>query len=89
MLKQNECIELINECFLKSNISPPVNIGSPYMSLSEVDLCLDCVSNILCNEGFEESSEPNGYGLKLEIVIDYLSRIRFSMVDGIEFVWNE
>ena len=51
------------------------------MSLCEVDLCLDCISSILCDEGFDENSEPNLYGLQLENVIDYLSHIRFSIVD--------
>lgn len=89
MLNKNECISLIRECFKKSEISPPENVGIPNMSLSQVDLCLDCVANILCNEGFEEDSKPNSYGLKLENVIDYLSHIRFSIIDGIDFVWED
>lgn len=89
MLSKNECILLIGECFRKKGVSLPKNAGSPLMNLSEVDLCIDCASDILCNEGFEKDSQPNLYGLKLETVIDYLSRIRFSIVDDIEFVWDE
>ncbi len=89
MLTKNECIFLINECFKKKGLSPFKNIGSPVMNLYEVDLCIDCVSNVLCDEGFSKNSKPNSYGLKLETVIDYLSRIRFSIVDKIEFVWEE
>lgn len=89
MLSKNECIFLIKECFRKKGVSPLKNIGSPLMNLSEVDLCIDYVADVLCNEGFEKDSQPNSYGLKLETVIDYLPRIRFSIVDDIEFVWDE
>lgn len=88
MLSINECIILINECFEKSSIKPPINVGLLNMNLSEVDLCLDCVSNILCDEGFDENSEPNYYGIQLEIVIDFLNHIRYSIVDGIDFNWD-
>jgi hypothetical protein len=89
MLSKKECILLIEECFRKKGVSPPKNAGSPLMNLHEVDLCIDYVSDVLCNEGFKKNSQPNSYGLKLETVIDYLSRIRFSIVDDIEFVWDE
>lgn len=88
MLTKKECMFLIDECFRKKGLSPFQNIGSPLMNLSEVDLCIDCVSDVLCDEGFGINSKPNTYGLKLETVIDYLSRIRFSIVDKIEFIWD-
>ena len=89
MLTKNECVSLIEECFRKKKISPPKNVGLSSMNLSEVDQCIDCVSDVLCNEGFDKKSNPNSYGMDLETVIDYLSRIRFSIVDKVEFAWGE
>jgi len=89
MLSKKECILLIEECFRKKGVSLPERIDPINMSLSEVDECIDCVSDVLCDEGFNKYSKPNSYGLKLETVIDYLSRLRFSIVDNIEFVWEE
>jgi len=88
MLNKKECILLIEECFSKKGVSLPERIYSNNMSLSEVDECIDCVSDVLCDEGFNKHSNPNSYGLKLETVIDYLSRLRFSIVDNVEFVWE-
>lgn len=82
MLEKNECIFLISECFEKKGLRLVDNIGSPLMNLSEIDLCIECVSDILCDEGFDKKSKPNSYGLKLESVIDYLSHLRFSIVDN-------
>lgn len=89
MLSKIECISLIKECYQKKGLSIPENTDFTIMSLSEVDECIDCVSDVLCGEGFNKNSKPNSYGLKLETVIDYLSRIRFSRVDNIEFIWEE
>ncbi len=82
MIEKNEYILLIVECFKKKGLSTFENIGSSFMNLSEIDLCIDCVSDVLCNEGFSKNDKPNLYGLKLEGVIDYLSNMRFSIVDN-------
>jgi len=88
LLNINECILMIKECLKKRNIELTVNLGLPNMNLCEVDLCIDCVSSVLCDEGFNDNYEPNTYGLQLEEVIDYLNHIRYSIVDGVEFAWK-
>jgi len=88
MLNKDECISLIKECFTKKGVDSPENVGLPNMNLHDVDLCIDYVADSLCDEGFDEDDEPTPYGWKLEHVIDYLSRIRSSIVDGVEFIWH-
>jgi len=88
LLNINECILMIKECLKKRNIELTVNLGLPNMNLCEVDLCIDCVYSVLCDEGFNDNYEPNAYGLQLEEVIDYLNHIRYSIVDGVEFAWK-
>ena len=75
-----ECNQLISECLNKHGEQVPDNLGLPSMSIIDLERCLDCVLKSFCEEGLDENSEPNPYGLKLERVIDYLNRISFFMI---------
>ncbi|MBD8614226.1 hypothetical protein IFT69_10890 [Pseudomonas putida] len=46
------------------------------LSTSEVDELCDLISNEFLIKGIEESFEPNGYGLELELLLDAVSRGR-------------
>jgi hypothetical protein len=72
MKRESEFFNIINGCFKKSNIHPPKSLETLKMNLDDVDICLDCDTNILCKDGLEKNDEPNAYGLVLEETIDFL-----------------
>lgn len=74
-------IDMIKDCFKKLGVPYLCNIESPSVSLNDVDCCLECVANILCEEGFRSDDEPNSYGMQLESTIDFLLDIRRSIED--------
>lgn len=82
MINKSEYINLVKDCFKKSGNLPPKSLESLQMSLADVDICIDCISNILCEEGFQKNDEPNAYGIQLEEVIDFLLNIRYLLVDS-------
>ena len=80
MIEKKGCITLINECLRKKHIDFLVNREIDSMKLTEIDLCIECVADVLCDEGFDKKDNPNSYGLELESVIDYLLNLRFIII---------
>jgi|GEM_PF-3850317 len=57
-----------------------IKFGNVHLQISKKDIeeILDYVGNELSTKGFDENDEPNGYGLRLELLIDKLSKIFYN-----------
>jgi hypothetical protein len=74
----NDYIEVINDCISLSNSEEKflsITYGQLCTDKTLVEKCIDCVSDILCIEGFDENYNITENGKKLEDTIDFLSNI--------------
>ena len=83
MKKFEKYIKIINDCYRKYNTGKPfANISEEELksNLELIDTCIDCVANVLCDNGFRDSDwEPSEHGLELEDTIGYLLRLRYAL----------
>lgn len=77
-------MRIINDCIIKTKSdsnSITVDESMLQTDIMIIDYCLECISDELARNGFDENSEPNAYGLILEDVIGCLLDFRYRIED--------
>ena len=78
-MNAKDCLDLLNQCLTYAQESPPTSLEELSKDRDLISNCIECIADVLCEIGLEETSEPNALGLKLEEAIDFLLSMLYQL----------